>query len=151
MYLLKLIFINSLIWSVWSFVVGFLFHKARYSIFSNERSWVNTRTSVRIQKYFLIRSWKDKVPEAGSFFKGGKSKKTLQGKDIQSIEAFVIETRRAEYVHYLIVLITPIFFLFNPIFLSLIMVVYAIFGNIPCILIQRYNRSRCLKVLGDLS
>lgn len=146
--LVFLVIIDSLIWIVYSVIIGFLVTK------------IGTQTLKKIQlldiqlegtKGFCdaisIKRWKDKVPEAGSMFKGGVSKKSLIGMDDLSLENYAAETKRAEIAHYLFLFLTPVFFLFNPWFLSLAMVIYAVIANIPCILIQRYNRARIYAIL----
>ena len=39
------------------------------------------------------------------------------------------------------------FFLWNPCWADLVMVAYALAANLPCILAQRYNRSRFQRLL----
>lgn len=144
--LICLVLISSAVWALWSFVVGFTFNRVGHKYLKKERTFVTTHTRVFLKK-LMIDKWKDKVPEAGDMFKGGTSKSTLPGQDYSGLEQFMFETRRAEYVHYFIMLITPIFFLFNPVWLSLTMVTYAFIANVPCVLIQRYNRSRIMNLL----
>jgi glycosyl-4,4'-diaponeurosporenoate acyltransferase len=43
----------------------------------------------------------------------------------------------------------PIFFLWNVWWGGVIMVVYLLFANIPCILLQRYNRARLMRVIKE--
>ena len=59
---------------------------------------------------------------------------------------FAVETRRAEMVHWAIPLVTPVFVLWNPPWLFAAMVGYAVVANLPCLVIQRYNRGRVLRV-----
>jgi hypothetical protein len=40
----------------------------------------------------------------------------------------------------------PVFFLWNPWWGDLIIVLYALVANLPCILVQRYNRFRLQKL-----
>jgi len=42
----------------------------------------------------------------------------------------------------------PIFFLWNPWWADLIIVIYAVAANVPCILAQRYNRLRFHRLLA---
>ena len=55
-------------------------------------------------------------------------------------------TRGAELAHVPILLLGPVFFAFNPWWLALVMVAYAIVANVPCILVQRYNRARLERI-----
>ena len=58
---------------------------------------------------------------------------------IGHLERFVVETRRAEATHWLVLAAGPFFVLWNPWGLALVMVAYAVVANVPCLLIQRYN------------
>ncbi len=94
-----------------------------------------------------IKRWKDRVPEAGDFFKGGMSKKQLPSPEQGGISRFASETRRAELCHWLAVAPTPLFALWNPPWM-VVLVMVSVFGvNLPFITIQRYNRIRAERVL----
>jgi glycosyl-4,4'-diaponeurosporenoate acyltransferase len=99
----------------------------------------------RLYDNFAIRAWKDRVPEFGSF-RGGRSKATLGGRE--QLEAFARETRRAEFVHWMILATTPLFALWNPPALTVAMVAFALVANVPFIAIQRYNRLRVTRVMA---
>ena len=58
------------------------------------------------------------------------------------------ETRRGEYVHWSILAAAPFFALWNPPFLTLAMVAYALTANLPFIAIQRYNRLRIARLVA---
>lgn len=147
---LFLVLLCCVIWAGWSLIVGYSLNKVPNNKFAKELTFVNTDTFERLN-VLQIKKWKDKVPEAGDMFKGGVSKSSVKTYDVQSLKNFVYETRRAEYVHYSIMMITPVFFLFLPAYLIVAMILYAVVANIPCLLIQRYNRSRILHVLKNKS
>ncbi len=94
-----------------------------------------------------IRWWKDLLPEAGATFRGGVSKRSLPGRDRGGIERLVIETRRAERVHWTLLASSACFLVWNPPALTFVMVVYAIVANVPFIAVQRFNRARLLRTL----
>ena len=50
-------------------------------------------------------------------------------------------------MHWAIPLVTPLFALWNPAWLVGAMVAYAVVANAPCLIVQRYNRGRLLRVL----
>jgi glycosyl-4,4'-diaponeurosporenoate acyltransferase len=85
------------------------------------------------------------VPEAGAVFAGGFAKRDLRRGDL---DRYLLETRRAEYTHWAILAAAPLFLLWNPPAVWLLMVAYAVVANVPCLLIQRYNRARLLRILG---
>jgi glycosyl-4,4'-diaponeurosporenoate acyltransferase len=66
--------------------------------------------------------------------------------DLDYLERFGRETCRGEAVHWVVLLCASLFFLWNPWWAGLAMVVYALIVNVPCILAQRYNRIRLARV-----
>lgn len=97
-----------------------------------------------------IRRWKDRLPEAGALFAGGISKRQLPDASAGGLPRFAVETRRAELGHWLAIAPAPLFALWNPVAIAVVMVVYAVAVNAPFIAIQRYNRIRVGRV-GRLS
>src|SRR5690606_31478651 len=93
-----------------------------------------------------IRRWKDRLPELGGTFRGGVSKRSLASRTTADLDRLVAETRRAELVHWAIPAITPLFLLWNPPALFAAMVAYAVVANVPCLVVQRYNRGRLQRV-----
>ena len=99
------------------------------------------------QDRLRIKAWKAHLPEAGQWFAGGFDKKHLRRGDPAYLEEFVVETRRAEWTHWTLVVASPLFVLWNPWWLALAMMAYAVIANGPCIIIQRYNRCRLQRVV----
>ena len=99
------------------------------------------------ENVFWIRRWKDRLPDAASWFTGGFAKGNLSGKDHSYLERFIRETWRGELCHWCALAWTPVFFLWNPWWGDLIIVAYAVGANVPCILAQRYNRARFQRAL----
>ncbi|HUR18947.1 MAG TPA: hypothetical protein VMZ51_08445 [Acidimicrobiales bacterium] len=97
-----------------------------------------------------IRRWKGLLPDAGALFAGGFDKAQLGARSGEHLRRHVIETRRAEIGHWLALLPTPLFWRWNPRWLSVVMTAYALVVNGPCIAAQRYNRLRLLRVLQRL-
>lgn len=93
-----------------------------------------------------IGRWKDRLPETNRFGPGERpSKRRLIGRS--GLEPLVIETRRAEYVHWAIAAFGPLFWIWNPRWLGFVMVGFGIVMNAPFITVQRYNRARALAIL----
>lgn len=90
-------------------------------------------------RWLRIRSWKRLLPD-GAPWVGGMAKRRLESRDSAYLEAFLIETRRAESAHWCMVLCLPLFFLWNPPWARWVMTAYAVAANGPCIAAQRYNR-----------
>jgi glycosyl-4,4'-diaponeurosporenoate acyltransferase len=102
----------------------------------------------RYERALRIQRWKDRLPEAGDLFRGGVSKRRLPPGEGGGVERFVVETRRAELGHWLCLACLPLFPMWNPPLGVALMVAYGLAANLPCILVQRYNRGRCLRVLA---
>ncbi|MCA0988255.1 glycosyl-4,4'-diaponeurosporenoate acyltransferase [Guptibacillus algicola] len=97
-----------------------------------------------------IRSWKTVLPDGGGVFKGGFRKKELNTLTVTYVSKFIIETRRAEFNHWILIPPSLLFFLWNPPLVGWIMVAYSLVVNIPFIMIQRYNRFRLELILPKL-
>lgn len=102
------------------------------------------------KRIFFVHKYKKYLPDGGAWFKDGFSKKHLKEKNITYYQQFLIETRRAEWSHYFQLLPVPLFFLFNPLYVSYGMIVYALLVNLPCILAQKYNQIRFTNLLVKL-
>lgn len=95
-----------------------------------------------------IRIWKRWIPDAGGALPGGVPKASLVRRDPESLRRLVLETRRAELVHGVLLpggLLTALWLPPSGVMVNLL---FALAFNLPCLLLQRYNRARlqrCLK------
>lgn len=89
----------------------------------------------------------DHLPELGSLF-GGESKSSLGGTGSAAYAQYLMEVRRAEYVHWISVFSWIPLTLFNPWWLVLIFAVLLAVGNSPFLLILRHNHAR-LKLIVE--
>lgn len=98
----------------------------------------------RIYIKLRVNKWKDKVPDMSTYFKGMFYKKSLSkaARTSEYFERFVKETCVAEAVHALLMAASFIVFWVFPNGWGLIASILYSLGNIPFILIQRYNRPR---------
>ncbi len=94
------------------------------------------------QRLFHIKSWKDSLPEAGAFFAGGIAKNRLISSDYDTLNIYYHETLRAEFSHWLPFVFSWTFFLWNTPDIAIWMPPVGLLGNLPFLLIQRYNRAR---------
>jgi glycosyl-4,4'-diaponeurosporenoate acyltransferase len=144
---------SALGWLVWSLLVGALANRlplamlARDSWLTRPRPW-----GERAQAYergLGIRRWKPLLPDAGGVLPGGMAKAALARRDRASLERLLAETRRAELVH---LALWP-FWLLSALWLPpqgvLVNLVFATLFNLPCLWVQRYNRLRLRKILGE--
>jgi glycosyl-4,4'-diaponeurosporenoate acyltransferase len=145
------VLLDVAVWGVWSASVGFATHQLPVRVLTRDGWLLRLRPSERdgrLYRALRIKRWKDRLPEAGALFAGGFSKRSVRGRDPAFLERFVIETRRAEITHWWVMVAGPFFFLWNPPALAVVMVLYALGANVPCLLVQRYNRARLLRVLA---
>ena len=99
------------------------------------------------QNIFFVKKWKGLLPEGAALFERGFRKKQLKEKNEEYVSLFVAETCRSEGVHWITMVFAPLFFLWNPFWVGMSMMLYAIIVNAPCIITQRYNRIRLERVL----
>lgn len=139
------------VWAVWSTLSGYVAHRVPARRLSRDRFLLRLRGPERggrvYERVLRIKRWKGWLPEAGDLFAGGFSKRRVLHRDREYLERFAIETRRAELTHWLVMSLAPLFFLWNPWWLALAMVGYALVANLPCLVTQRYNRARLARIL----
>lgn len=104
--------------------------------------------SAAYERLLAIKRWKDRLPDGASWFEGGFAKAELRRRDPRHLREFLRETWRGELCHWNVLAFIPLFFLWNPWWGDLVIGVYALAANLPCILVQRYNRQRLQRVLG---
>ena len=95
-----------------------------------------------------LRKWKKRLPDGAALFRKGFKKKELKGVGNEYLDNFIKETCRAELTHWIMVVISPLFFMWNLWYVGIVMIVYAILVNLPCIMTQRYNRIRLKRVFS---
>ena len=143
-----LVAVDAAVWAGWSLVVGTVASRLPEDSFALDSKLTRLRRferGGRVYERSGIRRWKGRVPEFGAFG-GGRSKRTLPGRDAASLCRFAADTRRAEYVHWAIAAATPLFALWNPPALFAAMLAYGVAANLPFIAIQRYNRARLARI-----
>jgi glycosyl-4,4'-diaponeurosporenoate acyltransferase len=145
---------DAAVWAAWSTVVGYTAHRTPAERLDHDGAFTRLRPwerNGRVYERIGIKRWKDRLPELGAVFRGGVSKRRLGTTDTAGLRRFAVETRRAEGVHWAIPAVTPVFVLWNPAWLVAAMAVYAVVANVPCLLVQRYNRGRLLRLVGRRS
>jgi len=138
-------------WGIVHATTGYLVHRLPARSLRRDNWLFRARRIERDGRLYTrilhIRRWKDRLPEAGALFAGGVSKRHLPATDVAGLERFAVETRRAELGHWLTAAAGPLFVLWNPLWIGLVMVGYGMAVNAPFIAIQRYNRLRVARVL----
>ncbi|MBE7048162.1 MAG: glycosyl-4,4'-diaponeurosporenoate acyltransferase [Ruminococcaceae bacterium] len=101
----------------------------------------------RIYDCLTIRRWKNKLPDMSRIFPRHMPAKRLQPcMGQEQVERFIQETCVAEWIHWLLALCGFIcLYVWNGIGGVVVSLLYAL-GNIPFILVQRYNRPKLLRL-----
>ncbi|MFM1799628.1 MAG: hypothetical protein RLZZ117_1906 [Cyanobacteriota bacterium] len=97
-----------------------------------------------------LRIWKRWIPDAGAVLPGGVAKASLVRRDPEALRRLLVETRRAELVHgalWAAGLLTALWLPPDAVGVNL---VFATLFNLPCVLVQRFNRGRLRRCLARL-
>jgi len=151
---LAVIVFNFLSWPVIHFGVSWLAYR-----FSNHsfrpHSWLYRERPFELngnvyRDYLRVRKWKSRLPDGGSWLGSAFKKDRLHHRSPEYFQSFIIETCRSEWAHWVMFLFAPVFFIFNPLWAGWVMVGYASLANLPCIIVQRYNRILMTRVLNRM-
>jgi glycosyl-4,4'-diaponeurosporenoate acyltransferase len=144
--------VGGLMWGVLSLATGYVAHRLPVRRFEHDNRVTRLRGVERdgriYERWFRIRTWKRWLPEGGDIFEGGFNKKHLRSRDPAFLARFVAETRRAELTHWVAMAWGPLFYLWSPLGIGTVMVAFGVGFNTPCILAQRYNRARFLRLMA---
>lgn len=92
---------------------------------------------------FGIRKWKDKMPDMSKVLKFLPQKNLLRDVSKEHMELLIQESCVAELVHRALIILSFLYLLFRrSVQIVVFLVLYNILGNLPFIMIQRYNRCR---------
>jgi glycosyl-4,4'-diaponeurosporenoate acyltransferase len=100
------------------------------------------------ERVLRIKRWKNLLPDGALLFAGAFPKGKVRGGDRAYLERFVDETCRGEWVHWVVILFSPLFFLWNPRWAGVVNVLYGCVANLPCIFALRYNRLHLRGILA---
>lgn len=143
--LLRRVLTGVLVWIAASVVVGAAAGRMprrwleRDTAITRTRAWERDATVYRHR--LRIHRWKDALPESNSLGGGGRpSKASIAGR--ADVAELVVETRRAEYVHWALAVFGLTFWTWNPRWLAVTHTLVGMGFNAPFIAVQRYNRTR---------
>ena len=146
-----LVLIDVVAWGLIHTVTGYLVHKMPARAFEQDRGIWKERAFERNGRLWVrlgVLRWKKWLPEAGDLFTGGFNKSKIPSRAEEGLRLYARETRRAELGHWLAGGFAPLFFLWNPWYGAVPMLFYAVAVNGPCVVSQRYNRIRIMRVLA---
>lgn len=96
----------------------------------------------KIYRKLGVHLWKDRLPDASRVFRRMTRKALAGGSNPALLERLVQETCVAEAVHWLLIALSSAMLLFTPPRVGLTLCAVYALGNLPFIIIQRYNRPR---------
>ena len=102
-----------------------------------------------LYKKIRVSAWQSRVPDMSRVCKKLMPPKKLEGRpDEDTLRQMINETCIAELTHFLLSLSgLAVFWLWPGAGGLVVWLIYCIFGNLPFIIIQRYNRPRLLRLL----
>ena len=140
---------SGVAWVLSGIVIGWSFARRDWRSMSPPGFFTRLRTWDRrglYERLLLVRTWKDRLPEAGTWF-GGLSKRRLPAFREGGRARFAAESLRAERVHLTYLLVIPTTVIWSRDWMILGNVAFGLVVNVPCIVVARYNRVR----LADLA
>lgn len=143
--------VNLLVFILFSLAMTFICEKLPDKIYYykkwlfRERHW--EQSGKIYETYFGVKSWKSKLPDISDFMKWRFNKKHLSESSSNYLSVFLTESCKSEFTHWMIILSTLLFSLWNDWATTLLMFIIATLLNLPYIIIQRYNRPRLIKLL----
>jgi len=97
-----------------------------------------------------INRWKDVIPDVSVYLKSVFPKRLDSSQDKKDVEYYMIfakETCVSEFVHTVLMLAAPVFYAVNKsVSWGVWTTIIYFFGNIPFMLVQRYNRPRLISI-----
>lgn len=141
--------LNMVAWPALQLGVAWVFHHLDAARFDPASRWarVGTAEATFLEKVLRVKRWKDRLPDGATWFEGGFAKARLDRRDGEFLRRFARETMRGEATHWAVLCALPLFALWNPWWGMLINLLAGLVLNLPCIIAQRYNRHRLLRVV----
>jgi glycosyl-4,4'-diaponeurosporenoate acyltransferase len=147
----QLVKLNLLFFLLISVVISLIAEKLPNSLYNykfwlfKEKSW--EKGGRFYEKWFVVKSWKCRLPEISDFLKSRFTKKHLNNNNKEYLKVFLMESCKSEFTHWMII-VSSLFFYINEDLPSVISIFFlSCILNVPYIIIQRYNRPRIIKLL----
>ena len=132
------------------FVVGRLVPKSWFK--ADHFPWRCYSYEQAIWKALRVKQWQAKVPDMSRLFKKLMPAKALTQKTAQDLPIMIQETCVAELTHGLLCFAgLALLKIWRGPGGVILTVIYIVFGNLPFLLIQRYNRPRLQRLLEKQS
>lgn len=133
--------------SVWVFLIGLILPRSWFRYEDFPYCTFSFENQGRIYEKTGIRFWQNKVPNMSKIFPKLLPPKNLQGQYRQRLPRMLQETCVAEFVHCVLCVLGLYGMQLWPGMGGILATAaYILLGNLPFILIQRYNRPRLAKL-----
>jgi len=143
-----------ILWPIFQAVSSFICHKIDDKYFSHEsfvfRSFPWENDGEIYNRFLKVHHWKKYLPDGGASTKGELKMRHLDFSSDQKMVKFLIASCRAESSHWLSIFPFWVFGFFLPPIGVFYMSIYALIANLPCIIVQRYNRPRIAKLIKPI-
>lgn len=144
---------SSVAWAVIGVVSGFVMSRVPVARLDHD-TWLTRPRRFEdggrfYERRLRVRLWKERLPELGDLFPGGRSKSRLGGTSDEALRRYAVETRRAEIVHWINAAAGPFFLLWCPPGIGAVMIVFGLVAHLPFVIIQRSNRAQIERVLAS--
>ncbi len=128
-----------------SYIVNLLSYKNLNALYPLYRTRKFEKNGNIYQTVFRIKDWKDYIPSVSSF-----DKKNMKARlTPEYVSQFLLEGVRAELCHDLAIIFAVVILFCSIPSAWFFIIVYTLLLNIPCILIQRYNRPRFERLIRN--
>ncbi len=144
-------FLELLCWNIvivvtWHIVLYVLCLRAPISTFDASKNRYAARPWEHGGRWYRdnlkIQVWKDRLPQ--HIGRNGFSKKHMDGDSVEYLDRFIMETCRGEWMHLKNCVCAVVVLLIDPVLIGLLMTLFILIANVPCAIVQRYNRFRLL-------
>jgi len=143
-----------IVWPTLQIAIALVFNHLSDSEILSFSNCLRTRTwedhGKFYKRFFKINLWQKLLPDGAAVLESGFRKKSLQKISVPYLDKFIVETYRAELIHIFAIFPFWIFGFWSPPIVILYMLLYALAVNFPCILLQRYNRPRLVRLRDRL-
>ncbi|MCE2709617.1 MAG: hypothetical protein RLZZ538_185 [Actinomycetota bacterium] len=139
---------NAAVWLACGTAVGWSYARRDWQGLRQEGMLTRLRpweSRLLYERWLGVRRWKDRLPEAGTWF-GGVSKRHLPSFLDGGRARFAAESLRAERVHFLLLAVIPLTMAWSRGWWVIINLVFGVAVNLPCIIVARYNRIRLTRM-----
>ena len=144
-FLMCLLYIAAL--GVLSFVVGRLIPKHWFH--ADRFPWVCHPAEQKLWKRLHVRKWQAKIPDMSRIFVKIMPEKKLTKENYENLPRMIEETCVAEWTHILLSIAgLGLLKIWSGVGGVCITIIYIVLGNLPFIVVQRYNRQRVQKLFA---